>query len=725
MEMFEAEAKDSEEESNGGITKHFVKRNTKSPNTMNSGLHSTTEISDTLPASKTLDKRPNIVDPKSMLTVPSTNSKSIHSGKFDKHDSVVGPTFEEADVFSTARCSVPSDIHIKTSEAEKQKVKNEPVTTPSNGARSPQLCAASYSRKTPLKSPLPLFSGERLHRADVTCKMEAGEIKDNAGVDVSLSKMEQVKDVTFSGHGQNSLRGTDLFGTGGSNARSPLKRISDVSQSHKMSEDTKSCTKNSPSIDERLSGLEMRSVSLNNDGSSERRAKNLQHSLSITDTSSSIKKPLSHDLPFSNIVLSPTEDVAADSKKSPQTPLQIPGENMLPVKLNHNNGISEEVIEKTEEKDRQHIGGLVTSESDSRTEAKKFASPTNLNFSNVQNKDSNSKRQRIKMFAKKSLGSRPKLGSASRKGSAHSNKTTSCNDSISSTCGNDKKLFSTSLEDASFGVEKVVEATDGDIFHKYESMEEDEKTIGPETKEADFEKQMMDKDNLKEVQLISDVDKLAKKAESGVKCKHSTSVFEDMISSGTIKEVTEPVTIGNIQLDELEDRGPMPMNSLKIKSEQGKVGKAPHKKIGKTGKKSRVVAAGPNIEVHTIPDYKSEKENEPCDGDKTCDLVNQCIEKPTVKSNTNQRKTNKTSSEISVQSSMAVEKVSREVKSEPVCFILSGHRLDRKEFQKVIKHLKGRVCRDSHQWSYQATHYITSHPVRRTEKFFSAAASGR
>ncbi|XP_052183931.1 BRCT domain-containing protein At4g02110 [Diospyros lotus] len=65
------------------------------------------------------------------------------------------------------------------------------------------------------------------------------------------------------------------------------------------------------------------------------------------------------------------------------------------------------------------------------------------------------------------------------------------------------------------------------------------------------------------------------------------------------------------------------------------------------------------------------------------------------------------------------------VKTEPEWFILSGHKLQRKEFQQVIRRLKGRVCRDSHQWSYQATHFIVPDPLRRTEKLFAAAASGR
>lgn len=66
-----------------------------------------------------------------------------------------------------------------------------------------------------------------------------------------------------------------------------------------------------------------------------------------------------------------------------------------------------------------------------------------------------------------------------------------------------------------------------------------------------------------------------------------------------------------------------------------------------------------------------------------------------------------------------------QILKEPAWFILSGHKLQRKEFQQVIKRLKGRLCRDNHQWSYQATHFIVPDPIRRTEKFFAAAASGR
>ncbi|KAG6575781.1 BRCT domain-containing protein, partial [Cucurbita argyrosperma subsp. sororia] len=629
MEMFEAEAKDSEEESNSDITKHSAKRNTKSPDNMKFGLHSTSGIPNTLPASRTLDDRTNIADTKIMLTVPTTDTKFSPSGKFDKHGAVGRPTCQEDDVFSAPWTFMPSDMHIQTSESEKPKVKNEVVTTPSIAARSPRLCATSYSRKSSSKSPLPLFSGERLDRDGISCKMAVVEMKDNISVDVSSAKMDKLKCATFAGHEQNSSWGTDLFGTGDSNATLPLKRISDVScnvsPSHKMSENSKSCTLNSPSVDEKILGLEMRSVSLNNNDYSESRAKNLQHSRAITDTPSSIKKPLTCDLPISNGVSSPTEDVSEDSKKTSRTPFQISGKVMSPDK------------------------------------------PDKLNH-------------------------------------------------VSSSCGNDEKLFSSSPQDVSIGVKQVVETTDMGIFlTTMKPWMRMTKLQIQKIKKQIFEQPTMDKENFVEVQLMSDEDKLAKETASGVKCNNSTSLLDDTIPSGTAEviEPREPVSIGDVQLDELRvedeksklnvgERSPTEettlINKSKMKSKQGKVGKAPRKKTEKTGKKPQLLAAGPHTEVHTIPDYKSEKENEPCNvGDKTTDLVDHCLAKPAVKSNANQRKANKKCSEISVNSSMEVEEVLREVN----------------------------LNLDSHQWSYQATHFIAPDPVRRTEKFFSAAASGR
>lgn len=73
---------------------------------------------------------------------------------------------------------------------------------------------------------------------------------------------------------------------------------------------------------------------------------------------------------------------------------------------------------------------------------------------------------------------------------------------------------------------------------------------------------------------------------------------------------------------------------------------------------------------------------------------------------------------------LASSNVLQDQEHEPKFFIASGPRSQRNEYQQIIRRLKGKCCRDSHQWSYQATHFIAPE-IRRTEKFFAAAASGR
>ncbi|GAU30094.1 hypothetical protein TSUD_38900 [Trifolium subterraneum] len=117
---------------------------------------------------------------------------------------------------------------------------------------------------------------------------------------------------------------------------------------------------------------------------------------------------------------------------------------------------------------------------------------------------------------------------------------------------------------------------------------------------------------------------------------------------------------------------------------------------------------------------EEEKENRP--NDREHDLVKSTsVGNQTTKSSV--KPANIKSKKMKHNSSISEFKA--RVKTEATCFILSGHRFQRKEYQQVIKRLKGRVCRDSHQWSYQATHFIAPDPIRRTEKFFAASASGR
>ncbi|RXH84451.1 hypothetical protein DVH24_027350 [Malus domestica] len=136
-------------------------------------------------------------------------------------------------------------------------------------------------------------------------------------------------------------------------------------------------------------------------------------------------------------------------------------------------------------------------------------------------------------------------------------------------------------------------------------------------------------------------------------------------------------------------------------------------------------------ECRVVPQNKLEdssemKENRPTvGGDQTVSKSKQQAEKSTAKSDTTPLKIIQTSVERSDNPSTPEGKAPSKVKIEPVRFILSGHRFQRKEFQKVIKRLKAKCCRDSHHWSYQATHFISPDRVGRTEKFFAAVASGR
>ncbi|CAH8306430.1 unnamed protein product [Eruca vesicaria subsp. sativa] len=86
-------------------------------------------------------------------------------------------------------------------------------------------------------------------------------------------------------------------------------------------------------------------------------------------------------------------------------------------------------------------------------------------------------------------------------------------------------------------------------------------------------------------------------------------------------------------------------------------------------------------------------------------------------------KSAKTGTKAVKESKQLSKKALQEQKQEPKHFIVSGPKVQRKEYQKILRLLKGKSCRDSHQWSYQATHFIAPE-IRRTEKFFAAAASG-
>ncbi|XP_068660363.1 BRCT domain-containing protein At4g02110-like [Aristolochia californica] len=172
---------------------------------------------------------------------------------------------------------------------------------------------------------------------------------------------------------------------------------------------------------------------------------------------------------------------------------------------------------------------------------------------------------------------------------------------------------------------------------------------------------------------------------SPMNAQDAVELEEDSTDKGTEKPRLDPVANGKTH-QELTNEALAPQNSSEIKA---------------------VLA------VETGSLFDTEKKNKPAQ-----DIIDR------VKSGDKARgqKPAGKSKKKSVETNMASVSVAE---PEPVWFILTGHHLLRKEFQQVIRRLRGRVCRDSHNWSYQATHFIVPDPVRRTEKFFAAAAAGR
>ena len=130
------------------------------------------------------------------------------------------------------------------------------------------------------------------------------------------------------------------------------------------------------------------------------------------------------------------------------------------------------------------------------------------------------------------------------------------------------------------------------------------------------------------------------------------------------------------------------------------------KNVKKGDEENRVPDSAGKTSTNTEPVMKLknsteiEKENKPIgDGDKNTSKRKLKTGKSIVASNRALVMTTKNFAKIDADLT-PVGNTSNILKTEPTWFILSGHKLQRKKFHQVIKHLKGRSCRDSHHWSY-------------------------
>ncbi len=298
-------------------------------------------------------------------------------------------------------------------------------------------------------------------------------------------------------------------------------------------------------------------------------------------------------------------------------------------------------------------------------------------------------------------------------------------------------------------LEKILsEENSGDDTENKNELIDDE-TEAPEDKlEHELEKPLSE-ENSGVVILTDKADTIME--ENSDKAQHitnkcNTSVHDDAMASEEGTKGTEPekaVCDKSFELVESNlDRGGVkgmmnkgkkrPIGRTKVKMDimkskkgvDGEVTVTENNEGTGTEKEKRVLLPSGKNKSCSIPTNKSEnsieaeKENKPV---QNISQSKECV----GKSNVTLRKVNKKAGKVSQNSSTSASEIPNRVKTEPAWFILTGHRPQRKEYQQVIRRLKGRLCRDSHQWSYQATHFINPDPIRRTEKFFAAAASGR
>ncbi|XVF80666.1 hypothetical protein PTKIN_Ptkin15bG0092500 [Pterospermum kingtungense] len=352
-----------------------------------------------------------------------------------------------------------------------------------------------------------------------------------------------------------------------------------------------------------------------------------------------------------------------------------------------------------------------------------------------------------RMLAKKTLGSRPKLSNiANRKGSIYSNKIASENDSTICLDGANERAthksaivletspVTISMEAAKDVVEENVTKSQNAAVSKTQFM--DEETQAPdEEDENDFDKRPgRENESTCKATTLAETEHVAL---GNIGVTHGGLITSENGTNGT-----DPEGAAGCKNSEL---GESTSKCDGLKREAGKRKKHPS---GKTKMKtvpsrSKSVLVVEDTSVVKNFEKNDEKENSvphPVNktnsnapskvensavADKSSSVgCNEISEKSVVKPNKKAVKSNKKSKKIDPKTE-PVQKVFNRLKTEPVWFILSGHRLQRKEFQQVIKRLKGKFCRDSHQWSYQATHFIAPDPIRRTEKLFAAAASGR
>ncbi|XP_050265109.1 BRCT domain-containing protein At4g02110 isoform X2 [Quercus robur] len=740
LEILEAEAKDSEEEAGDTVVRHSGGKDmNKSPHNSKIGVSTTSE----LPPRSVGELS---IAPKGPLNVDNTIEKSPgQASSFDNFDVLKALRRQ-----NTSSDELPDPLD---GTPDHSKVGNDLKSTPGSAKRSTQR----DGKFSPLRrSSIPMYSGEVLGNLSDHSKMPLGKVNDDF-YNFSL-KMEQVTDRFGSGHLETSMEETNLVDRGESSGLLPQKSTVDVScagfKSPKVSLNVKPCITRSPVVGDKIQVLELTTLIDgpggtnsyfplgNNDLSKDEAANpnaapNSFAKILTTKTSIPCEKSLTCDMPFSEIVTTKTGQGNFVDEKTPQSSLQSLRKSASctrPDIVDFDMGESVVGEKGKQENEKQNVE---SSPSNKKLETLKSDKPGNLSMLEGGN-DLFAKPIRKKMAARKTLGSRYK----STTNNIQKNKATSQNDAVvhsvgvKETADHEKSSVSMLLEISppTDNIEPVKEVEMRDALKSGDDRENnnelmDDETEAPEDRlEHELEKPLSEeKSGLvtltdKEDTIMeenSDKGSEPEKAVCDKKFEHIESTLDgDGVKGKMNKGKKRPIGRTKVKMDIMKSK----------KGKDGEETVTENSEGTGTEKEERVLLPSTKTKSCSIPANKSEnsveaeKENKPV---QNISQGKESVGKSSVNSNMTPRKVNQKAGKVCPNSSTSARDIPNRVKTEPAWFILSGHRLQRKDFQQVIRRLKGKLCRDSHQWSYQATHFITPDPIRRTEKFFAAVASGR
>ncbi|PON61686.1 Zinc finger-domain containing protein [Parasponia andersonii] len=770
LEMMEAEAKDSEDEAKDSedeadetsVKQYVVDNVHKSP----------PSLKDRLPEER---KSPNFVAveqnilpdstlPRDTLNVNTTEhtyhvdgveNRSVEASNSDNVPVSYALGYQDA---GSLKQNPYSDLPYPLYRTPDGKNARNNLTSNSGSAERPphsdgKFSAGSCTRKTPRRLGELLCSGSGFDKEPLV-KLIVDDLSS------SILMPAQVENKIGPDYVEAPKNGTDLPSGVCPTDFSPPKEISNGSYGspslQKTSKNVKSCIRKSPSPSSKVSGLQpMPSLDeyANVNSAIESRSTNLTIQFSSFTKSPPGERPLSRSM----MSKSRPHD-SANEKTSPSSSKKLKMSDLSGVPEFNDfvmgNSIPVTVDMGEPQNDRKGVNG---SASNSDPEINKSSGSSSLNL--VGDENLVPKPMRKKEVAKKTLGARPKKGStANQKGSIYLGKEIRPqNDAAIGLSGeeNEKSPLAKKSELSSAIVNEEAptkaernNANKSADYAVYEIESPDDETEAPEEKEELVSENVVKEEN--------DIGMEKKSTDAQHLSNDDTANIQEMALE-QVKEGNESENVVNNTLAEPSSKGDS-LKRKKLEEKKCTIGKPKKKKVldVRNETKSKELVDSEEIrnednEVKEIEEEKTavtgsvpkskrcnvsknklknsveeEKENKPINGGaEKKSRAKKHAEKSSVESVITPKNIKQSAAKCSPNSSRQVGRVTNGVRAEPVMFILSGHRFQRKEFQSVIRRLKGKFCRDSHQWSYQATHFIAPDPIRRTEKFFAAAASGR